>query len=352
MISMSSPSIASDRAPSEVRTPAEIAEPAKLPTRFQRVAQKGCHWDLPRSFGQYAAADVRLSVRGAAPKCIIRRENDDNEWYIAKGAEKAGRNETFTELLNNQLGALLGFEMAHSGLVRVDGELRFVSRNFLRPDESLRHASVIAKEFFQTDLEQVGKKKEVEQGAYDVEMLHELIRETCGPEQWEQVFAGFVEMLTFDCLIGSMDRHMQNWGIVVTNTTPSRFRFAPIFDSARALLWDYPEDKLLRLLQNPSALTGYIVRACPRVGYMGAKGGVNHFMLLGHLLDRYTAYTEGALSKVTREKVRVASQIVQKYPFERAFTATRKRALLKVLVTRAEVMEDIHRKGGDYVPSR
>lgn len=85
---------------------------------------------------------------------------------------------------------------------------------------------------------------------------------------------------------------------------------------------------------------------------MGAKGGVNHFMLLGHLLDRYTAYTEGALSKVTREKVRVASQIVQKYPFERAFTATRKRALLKVLVTRAEVMEDIHRKGGDYVPSR
>lgn len=64
-------------------------------------------------------------------------------------------------------------------------------------------------------------------------------------------------MLVFGAIIGCMDRHMQrNWGVVVTATTPRQYRFAPIFDSARALLWDYDDARLERLSRNEHAVQG------------------------------------------------------------------------------------------------
>jgi hypothetical protein len=218
---------------------------------------------MPRRFAAYSVvAPEKLSVRGAAPKCIIRNDSDPSDWYIAKSAESCGQIETLTELLNNLIGQRLGFPMAHAGLLRADGELRFASRNFQKSDETLIHASVLFQQVFDDSLDGVGKNVWDEQRTYDTGLIAEVFKTVCG-ECATQLFARLIEMLVFDALIGSMDRHMQNWGLLATVSAPRTYRFAPIFDSARALLWNCNEDKLKVLTGHQGALEGYINRSPP-----------------------------------------------------------------------------------------
>jgi hypothetical protein len=152
-----------------------------LPQKIVRVARKGCTWDMSRRFYGYRAVGVdQLSVRGAAPKCVIRCETNPQDWYIAKSAESCGEIETLTELLNNLIGQSLGFPMAHAGLLRADGELRFASRNFQGPDETLIHGSVLFQQVFNDDLGGVGKNNWDEQRTYDIALIDEVFKQVCG----------------------------------------------------------------------------------------------------------------------------------------------------------------------------
>lgn len=275
---------------------AEIAA-LVLPTRFRRAAVRGNRdWGLPRSFVGFHAADATLSVRGAAPKCILVSDEDPQLWYMAKASEKWGRQETYTELLISQLGERLGFPMAHHGIARIDGEVRFVSRSFLGPGETLVHGSIMLESFFEYDVSKVGKNSWDEQRTYDIDILDELIKHFCG-EDAPSVLQGLIQMLIFDTLIGSNDRHMQNWGVITTATEPRAYRFAPLFDSARALLWDYDESRLEKLNRNRDAMEGYANRARPKIGCAKFGKAVNHFKLCHYLIDKYPRYCDGAMTR-------------------------------------------------------
>src|SRR5579859_4698924 len=108
------PELKDEPAPIGQEIPAVI-----LPVRFRRAAvRKSRNWSLPRSFSGFKAVDPsHLSVRGAAPKCMIVSTSNPHLWYMAKGAENWGQQETYTEFFINQPGDALGFPMAHSGLL-------------------------------------------------------------------------------------------------------------------------------------------------------------------------------------------------------------------------------------------
>jgi hypothetical protein len=326
--------VPADSVPAALETPPP--PPLPLPTRFRRAAvRKQNKWELPRSFTGFTAADPsRLSVRGAAPKCIILNDEDSNIWYMAKGAEDWGIQETHTEFFISQLGEFLGFPMAHSGLLLVDGEPRFVSKNFLVPGESLRHGSLMLESFFDYDLTKVGKNPWEEQRTYDFDVLDEVLQDYCG-EDYPAVRRGFIEMLVFDALIGSMDRHMQNWGVIETTTIPRQHRFAPIFDSARALLWNYDEGKIQRLSKSDHQLGGYANRARPKIGCSGFGKAVNHFLLVEHLFRRYPVETSAAITKVIPEMLIQAGSLMREYPFRDVFTPLRRQTVMKILMIRA-----------------
>jgi hypothetical protein len=247
------------------------------------------------------------------------------------------------------MGEALGFPMAHSGLVYVDGELRFVSKNFLQPGESLNHGSILLESFFECDLDKVGKNPWDEQRTYDIELIDDLLRNFCGAS-YHSVMSGFVEMLVFDTLIGSMDRHMQNWGIVVSTTSPRTHRFAPIFDSARALFWDYDEERLSRISGNEHAMQGYANRARPKIGCAKFGKAVNHFGLVEYLIGRFKDETLQAYSKVTKQNIRKAATIVREYPFRAVFSPLRKNTILRMLEIRsARISSVIAGKGECHV---
>jgi hypothetical protein len=312
-----------------------------LPSEIVRVAKAGRTWGMRRRFDGYAAVSQdQLSVRGAAPKFIVRSLSDPSDWYIVKAAESWGAVESLTELLNNMLGKRLGFPMAHAGLLRADGELRFASHNFQAEGETLIHGSVLFREVFEDDLDGVGKKKWDEQRTYDLVLIRDVLERVCG-EHAERLFAKLIEMLVFDALIGSMDRHMQNWGVLATVTEPRTYRFAPIFDSARALLWNCDEAKLNKLANDQRALEGYITRSHPKIGKASLGRPVNHFELIQHLIDDYPGPTREALDRVKSNLVRTAARVVREFPFNRAFSAVRKSLITKVLAMRADKLATI-----------
>jgi hypothetical protein len=313
-----------------------------LPTRFVRAARKCATWDLPRKFRGYQASDTHeMSIAGAATKCFLSKGGSLEDAYIAKFAHKNGQIETYTELFNNQLGAWLGFDMAHSGIARLDGVLHFLSRSFrVNSNQQLLHGSFLLQEIGlaeQAELDVINTAAR-QQGIYDIDLVSSIISQVCG-EYADGVFAALVEMLMFDALIGSMDRHPRNWGVLRSATLPSDYRFSPLYDSARALLWDYDDDNLKKLESSEDEFQRYVQRSYPRIGLpksAGCKGKCTHGHLISYLLQKHRDVTLQAYTKIRVDVSRVAAHLLRQYPFRRVFTRRRRRMIRRVLAIRQQ----------------
>lgn len=318
-----------------------------LPTRFVRVGCRGATWGLPRKFPGYHASDTHvMSMAGAATKCFLSKNGDLNEAYIAKFAHKNGHIETYTELFNNQLGMLLGFDMAHSGIAKLDGVLHFVSRSFRTdPADQLLHGSLLVEliglaDQMELDLFNTTARQ---QGVYDIDFVRDVIYHVCN-KYADDVFASLVEMLIFDALIGSMDRHPRNWGVLSTATLPVQYRFAPLYDSARALLWDRTDDNLLALESNEGDFQRYVLKSHPRIGLpksVGHKGKCTHVDLIRYLLLEHKEVTLCAYKKIRVDVVRIAAHLLRQHPFRRVFTSRRARMILRLLLIRQQTLEHL-----------
>ena len=263
-------------------------------------------------------------------------------------------------MFNNQLGMALGFAMAHSGLARLDGDLYFVTRNF-REDERLVHGSLMIEEVFEVPKATQHIEHRQEQSFYTIDVIHQVINAFCGGQK-STVFQSFVDMLIFDALIGSMDRHAQNWGVLQTTRTPSHFRFAPIFDSARALFWDIPDGRLMRyhydeasletdragLWKAEQPLRKYIENSKPCVGPEPNHPKINecnHFDLVLNLKKLYPHQTREGLRKIPLDPGPKAAKILNSFPFDDAFWSVRKRLIIRTLRWRAAKLREISDTG-------
>jgi HipA-like C-terminal domain len=331
----------------------QIKSKAQVPRRFKRIAARSSKWDLPRSFVGYRA-DPTVQTLGYAPKWVLKSE-DAGPDYLVKMPYK-GRSpdmlltETLTELLINQLGSAYGFEMAHSGLASVDGKTVFVTRSFLRPSEHLVHGSFLIEEHFHAnpgELDTVPKGRE-EQKFYSVGFVLDTMKAYCGDDA-SNVIIKFVEMVLFDALIGSTDRHAQNWGVVRESTTPGGYRFSPIFDTSRGLLWNLPDDKLLPLQQNETLLRNHVDRAFPVMGpeRMGPQQKsatsrkCDHFDFLRNLFAVFPHLKVTAVTKVPYNFGRTTASIINNFPFRGAFSKLRRDTILKLLLLRADLVSQV-----------
>ncbi len=319
----------------------------RVPTKFRRKAKRGYTWDLPRAFQGYFA-DTNKQVLGAAPKYVIRCEDPNKPEYLVKYAQKHGEQETYTEFFINQLGSDLGFSMAHSGLVLLDGTLAFITRIFLKAEETLRHGSLIIEDYYKDEkaLDKVRPKEEQE--FYSIDFVVDVVKAFCGKD-FDRVMCNFVEMLVFDALVGSMDRHAQNWGVIGKIAASSDFRFAPIFDTARAAGWSLDDAYVERLLADEKMLRRFVDRARPCLGPERTHPKVNncnHFEFVENLLKLYPQHTLRALQKVPSDIAEGSGKLLRRFPFDTAFQTPRKRLISKILTMRAERLVRILAGGG------
>jgi len=323
--------------------------PTTPPTVLKRAAGGGIDWDLPRAFSDYIAT-TDTAIGGKATKWVLRHRERPNHFYIAKFGNKNGKIEILTELFDNQLGMSLGFEMAHSGLARLDDDLYFVTRNFRGEQERLVHGSLMVEQVFAAPKATEQIPHTDEQSFYTIDAMREVIY-AFGGKDGDTVFQHFVDMLVFDALIGCMDRHAQNWGVLQTTTEPESRRLAPIFDSARAFFWDIPDGRLARYESTEALFGKYIENSRPCIGPEPNHPKINecnHFDLVENLMKLYPHQTTVAVGKIPSDPGLEAAKILRGFPFENAFSSLRKRLILRTLATRAARLRRILPKGGEH----
>jgi HipA-like C-terminal domain len=338
----------------------QIKSKAQVPRRFKRICARSSKWSIPRSFVGYRA-DPTIQTLGYAPKWVLKSQ-DGGPDYIVKMPYK-GRSpemlltETLTELLINQLGLAYRFDMAHSGLASIDGKAVFVTRSFLRPTEHLVHGSFLMEDILgapRGELDAVPKGRE-EQKFYSVGFVLETMKAYCGDDA-SNVIDKFVEMVLFDALVGSTDRHAQNWGVIRASTTQGGYRFSPIFDTSRGLLWNLPDDKLLPLQQDETLLRNHIDRAFPlmgpeRIGPELERKTIksrkcHHFDFLRNLFAVFPHLKVTAVTKVPYNFGRTTASIINSFPFRGAFSKLRRDTILKLLLLRADLVSQVLGEGG------
>ena len=257
--------------------------------------------ELPPLRNGYYYTEVDQVIAGEAPKDFIRAyhygkadRSKPRKWpaYIAKVGHKWYPNESITEHLLTRIGQILGLRMAESSLVSAHGQVRFLSRYFLEPNQSLVHGA----EIFVGYLEDDEFVKEVDrhgatQDFFTFQFIREAIREQF-PDQAPSILATYTRMLAFDAIVGNHDRHHYNWGVVVHERRPQEPYFSPIYDSARALFWNDSESRLTDIVKHPDPnrlpnfIRRYVNKSRPKTGWDGEENP-NHFDLIRKIVENY-----------------------------------------------------------------
>jgi hypothetical protein len=246
---------------------------------------------------------------GDAPKQFIKlytyeedsgiRRQDVRSWvpYIAKTAEKWYPHESVIEYMINRVGQTLGLVMNDVKLLIINEQIRFLSKYFLTKNESLIHGAEICGEFLE-DMElakQIADEKKTARELFTFEFISKALQ-VIFSRNHEKIINDLVRMLAFDALVGNNDRHFYNWGIIATKKKSNQLpKFAPVYDSARGLLWNISDEKILHWLQMQKSsgkhIARYIDDACPRISVEGNKE-VDHFGLMAFLKDRNKGFKE------------------------------------------------------------
>lgn len=239
---------------------------------------------------------MNWTIVGEAPKDFLRiyqygaaNRSRTGKWpgYIAKVGQKWYPNESITEHLLTRLGQSLGLQIADSRLMWVRGQLRFLSRYFLKPDESLVHGAEIFSGYLSDKqfVEEVEAKKQSRE-VFTYQVVEDAIR-TLFPDQEKEILEGFVRLLAFDAVVGNNDRHYYNWGVITQVNGERAPRLAPIYDTARALFWNFSEEKLAAVgpgNREDVFMEKYIEGCQPKTGWDDTPG-INHFGLMRALAN-------------------------------------------------------------------
>lgn len=244
-----------------------------------------------------------FTLSGDAPKEFVKiyhyekgqtwTKSNDRNWpeYIAKTGHKWYPNESITEYLMNRLGEVFGLNMAKSKLAIINGQVRFLSRYFLRRGyDQLIHGA----EIFAGYLEDAQIVEEIEEEGQARELFTmQFVENAVGsifPDKKEYVIHELVRLILFDALVGNNDRHFYNWGVVLALDGKKELLFAPVYDTARGLFWNDDDEKIRRkmLAGGTANIARYLQKYCngsrPKLGWNGDKG-LNHFGMVRHIAE-------------------------------------------------------------------
>ncbi len=299
---------------------------------------------------------VNIGLDGDAPKQFIKayffepdsrvRKRNRKTWipFIAKSAEKWYPHESVIEYMINRIGIELGLNMNEVRLVVANGQIRFLSRYFRKSNEVLVHGAEICGEYLDDrDLAaQIANNKKTSRELFTFEFICEAIRYVF-PEACESLIEDMVRMITFDAIAGNNDRHFYNWGVINTvkkaGKTP---KFAPIYDSARGLMWNESEENIVKHHnhhhQGGKKVVNYIEEAKPRIS-VETDASINHFGLITFIKGLKKEYFDiivELVSESREEKVlKMLEQDVYKY-----FSKERKELISLILRERFKTLRN------------
>lgn len=266
-----------------------------------------------------------IDLDGDAPKQFIKvyeygipglRRSTLNSWvpYIVKTAEKWYPHESMQEYLINRIGQVLGLKMNEINMYRINGQVRFLSKFFLRTEqESLIHGTEICGEYLADNefAHEIAVDRQEARQLYTFEFIEEAIKGVF-TTQSTAILSDLVRILVFDALVGNNDRHFYNWAVIrPIRKGRSMAAMSPVYDSSRGLLWNISDQKCVKwsemLAENPNfrQFDHYVVNAAPRISIETDKS-VNHFQLMEYLCScnkEYATIVKSLSSEANQQKV-------------------------------------------------
>lgn len=211
----------------------------------------------------------------------------------------------------NRLGEVFGLEMAKSKLLSINGQVRFLSKYFLRRGhEQLIHGA----EIFAGYLEDAQLVEEIEQEGKARELFTmQFVEKAVGaifPNGCDYVMRELVRLLLFDAIVGNNDRHFYNWGVILDLDGKNSMRFAPVYDTARGLFWNDDDEKIRRRMASggSAGIDGYLKKYCngsrPKLGWDG-DSNLNHFTMVKHIVDSQFYISKAELQAMFADDVLV-----------------------------------------------
>lgn len=263
----------------------------------------------------YYIQDIPLS--GDAPKQMISayffeakskiRKCNPKSWkqFICKTAEKWYPVESITEFIINKIGDELGLKMNKFRLVIANKQIRFLSEYFLSKDEKLIHAAEICGEYINDMLyaDKIANDRIESKKLFTYEFICEAIRNVF-PNHFDYIQENLIKIIVFDAIVGNNDRHFYNWGVIShLKKSNNSLTFAPIYDSARGLLWNIPDKDLPKFIENEKRVKKYIQNSTPRISLEENKSS-NHFDLVEFIIRNNNEYRSIVQQLTDREKER------------------------------------------------
>lgn len=227
--------------------------------------------------------------------------------YFAKFGGKSYPHESITEYLINKIGNWLGLPMNETRLIIANGQIRFLSKDFIGEGQKLVHGIEILAEYFEDRafVDEINEDRKSRREYLTFDVVERAVRYVY-PIAHDHILSSLIELITFDAIVGNNDRHFYNWGVIdrVARVDADVVRFSPIYDSARALLWNRTKESILRMhgqyINGSDELDRFILKSKPRFSFTN-NPKANHFELLKYLSGYSDKYRDTISNLVDKE---------------------------------------------------
>ncbi len=298
------------------------------------------------------------TVGGDAPKDLIRlytygegRKNNPKTWkkYIAKIGHKWYPNESITEHYLTTVGKCFGINIANSKVIMAEDYVRYLSEHFHNDEQTLNHGANILSRFINEEnnkwIDELDKNKILKKEINIVDVLNSIKK--IFPEEHSEIFNSFFHMLLFDALTGNNDRHYYNWGVISHIKNEHRPYFSPIYDTARGLLWNQSDEKVISLqkeINNPDnkKIKNYVLQSVPKIS-VPDNIKCNHFELI-EFLENKKYFNDEHKSVWTNPKFLEEAILKLNSDFKHLFIKERREVIQYILDLRFKAIAEILNK--------
>lgn len=292
---------------------------------------------------------IDIPLDGDAPKEYIKayfyydncpKKANYKDWhgFFAKFGKKSYPHESIIEYLINKIGEYLGLNMNKTRLVQMtNGQIRFLSQDFREKNQRLIHGIEILGEYFEDEnfIKEINQDRKNRRQLLTFSVIENAISHVYS-SNYGNILVELIKLITFDAIVGNNDRHFSNWGVIYKiqeddNTLPV---LSPIYDTARALLWNNTEEAILKMYNQYSngsnQLDDYINRSKPRFSF-DKNPNANHFELIEYLVNYKESYKSVILPLIATE---MEELVIEKLKIEMNCFFSKERCILVEAILR------------------
>lgn len=248
---------------------------------------------------------------------------------IRKISDSEFSGEDWSEKVAAEIARVLGIPAARVELSVCSGRRGCVSKNFTSADQQLVHGNEVLAAYVSANYEQ---SKNYGQAGHTLESIFAALG-AIFPEtgQRRKAMRQFADYCVLDALIGNVDRHHENWGVLwqVVRTgdldasemnrehdIAGQYQLAPSYDHASSLGRELTDKKRGGLLKS-GQVSAYVRRGHGGIFLAECAKGANPLELVAAAVRRYPDVFWPSLDRLRRTPLSALQRLTDEVPDER-----------------------------------